>query len=72
MINRTRPSEIHAPPREVSRSEKGLRARETAMPSTPPGSASYGIANNIELNLNLLDDADGPTSQAGDDCTSPV
>ncbi|WP_176783253.1 hypothetical protein [Leucobacter chromiiresistens] len=56
MINKTRPSEIHAPPREVSRSEKALRARESAMPSTPPASCSCGIENNIELKLNLLDD----------------
>lgn len=66
MINTTRPSDTHAPPREVSRSEKGLRARETAIPSTPPGPARHGIANSIELHLNLLDD-DDPMSQARDD-----
>jgi len=48
-----------APPREVSRSKKGARAREIAMPSTPSGSSSNGIANNVELNLNHLDDAEG-------------
>ncbi|MBX3194297.1 MAG: hypothetical protein KF727_04255 [Microbacteriaceae bacterium] len=67
MINKTRPSDTHAPPREVSRSAKGLRVRETAMPSTSPGIAPYGIANSIELNLNLLDDADDPMRQAGED-----
>ena len=64
MINKTRPSDTHAPPREDSRSEKGLRLRETAMPSTSPGIAPYGIANSIVLNLNLLDDADDPMRQA--------
>jgi len=29
------------------------------MPSTPSGSSSNGIANNVELNLNHLDDAEG-------------
>ncbi|HPU03544.1 MAG TPA: hypothetical protein PLY47_06605, partial [Rhodoglobus sp.] len=48
---------IHAPLREVNRSEKRERTREPAMPSTPPGAAILNIAEQTETKINQMADA---------------